>query len=250
MTGLKTLLSDAVPRVVGTVSTMDALRNAAEELILPCDIVEVRLDEVDAPGSSWLAYCEAIEAKGTPVIVTIRTRQEGGKWKEDESKREKLFRAAIGKVSALDIELSSSLIEALSHEAANSNTALVCSYHDLNMTSPFDKLSDIVRRANATGAAVIKIATLVNRTDDAEVLMRLLRHHTNGTPLCVIGMGSEAVWTRLSFPAMGSCLTYGYLDRNSALGQLPCCTLVSLLRATLPAFNEGYVIRKRILEYV
>jgi len=46
----------------------------------------------------------------------------------------------------------------------------------------------------------------------------------------VIGMGEAWKQTRLSFPKLGSCLTYGYLDKPTAPGQESAAELVRQLR--------------------
>jgi len=54
-------------------------------------------------------------------------------------------------------------------------------------------------------------------------------------PLCVIGMGNAWKQTRVSFPKLGSCLTYGYLDQPTAPGQVSAAELVRQLREHLKA---------------
>jgi 3-dehydroquinate dehydratase-1 len=69
-----------------------------------------------------------------------------------------------------------------------------------------------------------KISTLIQGPQDIDTLKELLSKH-KGRPICVIGMGADASETRVEFPALGSCLTYGYIDSSGAPGQLPAAIL-------------------------
>jgi 3-dehydroquinate dehydratase-1 len=60
---------------------------------------------------------------------------------------------------------------------------------------------------------------MAKNNDDIATLEKLLGSSLD-VPLCVIGMGAFGTKTRITFPAHGSCLTYGYLDAPSAPGQL------------------------------
>jgi len=53
--------------------------------------------------------------------------------------------------------------------------------------------------------------------------------------LCVIGMGRAWSETRIEFATLGSCLTYGYLDKPAAPGQISAAELVRRLRRALAA---------------
>ena len=64
---------------------------------------------------------------------------------------------------------------------------------------------------------------------DLETLRTLLLSDWQ-TPLCVIGMGDLGASTRISFAKMGSCLTYGYLDRPMAPGQISAAALAEKIK--------------------
>jgi hypothetical protein len=64
-------------------------------------------------------------------------------------------------------------------------------------------------------------------------------------PLCIIGMGPLGTETRVAFSLVGSCLTYGYLDKPSAPGQMSAARLVERLRNLNPDYNQDYLARKQ-----
>src|SRR5256885_16240390 len=101
-----------IPRVVGTLSTFDSLASFATLPDKPCDIAELRLDNVGT-NTDWLKQCKSIEATGTPVILTLRSAAEGGKSRLSDNERKVIYESALPVVSAIDVELQSGLPEAL-----------------------------------------------------------------------------------------------------------------------------------------
>lgn len=244
---LRDLRIGEIPHVVGTISSIDSLIDFAASQNDICDIVEVRLDEISKE-SNWLAPCKAIESLGMPVILTIRLQSEGGKWTSPDESRISLFEEALNGLSAVDVEFKSPLMPQVSKLAKSLQKIVVISFHDFEKTPSLDDLKKIASKAASYGS-IVKISTMVNSNEDVATLQRLLEFDLE-VPLCVIGMGSLATKTRVAFPSLGSCLTYGYLDIPSAPGQLPARTLVEQLRSLLPAYNQQFIIRKQILEYV
>ena len=219
-----------IPRVVGTLSSLPETVSALAA-DLRSDVVEIRLDALPIR-SRWLKCGRAIQAGGWPVILTIRLNSEGGKWAGPDTDRLELFQQGLKYLSAVDVELDSQIVSSVSRAAKRLGKAVIVSYHNFEKTPPLAKLEAIVSEAQPL-ASIVKIATMVTREKDVEILRSLLLR--NGTaPLCVIGMGPLGTRTRVSFAALGSCLTYGYLDKPIAPGQLAAATLVEQLRQFLP----------------
>jgi 3-dehydroquinate dehydratase-1 len=209
------------PLVVGVLSSLDG------DIPLAGDVVEVRLDRTGRP-ADWLERCQAIEARGKPVLLTIRLRGEGGEWAEDDAERLRLYEAGLKALAAADVELGSVICAAVTKQAEKLGKACLVSHHDFQGTPPLAELEAIAQRARQNGA-VPKIATMIRSRADVETL-RLLLARKGDRPLCVIGMGEAWKETRVSFPKLGSCLTYGYLDKPAAPGQVSAAELVRQLR--------------------
>jgi 3-dehydroquinate dehydratase-1 len=226
---VRLLGEDAPPRVVGTVSSLDTLRLLAGEASgdLPADIVEVRLDLVGWEAPDWPVLCERLNER-TPVLFTLRMAEEGGRWDRPEQERLSLYREALPRVSGIDIELRSGLREALCREAAAAGRSVVVSYHDFEGTPGRLELVHAVDRIEACPGAIAKIATMLETPEDESRLRALLTPRRK-MPLCILGMGPLGVQTRMTYPGLGSCLTYGYLDESAAPGQVHA----SELRAAL-----------------
>jgi 3-dehydroquinate dehydratase-1 len=214
---------EAGPLVVGVLSSLDG------KVPLAGDIVEVRLDKIQCP-ADWLERCQSIEARGKPVLLTIRLRSEGGEWLADDTARLKLYEETLTALSAVDVELSSVICPALTRRAAELGKVCVVSHHDFQKTPPLAELESIMERARQNGA-VAKIATMIRSQADVETLQSLLTKRGK-QPLCVIGMGDAWKETRIAFAKLGSCLTYGYLDKPTAPGQVSAAELSRLVHGS------------------
>jgi len=193
------------------------------------DLAELRIDSFAARDAGSVGAVAARFA-GVPTLATIRIAAEGGGWTASEAERTKLFLALLGGVDAVDVELAAREVLAEVGPAARSAGRLViASHHDFAATPPAAALADVVARAAAAGADVVKIAALVRGPDDVRALARVLLEPA-AIGRIVIGMGDAGLATRVLFPALGSLVTYAHVGRATAPGQLPLDELVALLR--------------------
>lgn len=218
-----------IPRVVGTLTTRAGLEAFLSEHRDACDIAEVRLDEIGVfPG--WMEACRQIEAAGRPVMLTLRSTKDGGKCDRSREERRALLTQAATCASIVDVEHNSDSPAELKPVVAAAGKLLLVSYHDFARTPPREVWEKIIAAA-APHASAVKIATMVHSDTDLATLDAVLREPRK-IPLCLIGMGAKGTRTRTDYPALGSCLTYGYLDAVSAPGQLSAAELVAHLRKT------------------
>jgi 3-dehydroquinate dehydratase-1 len=228
-TATGTLEAGPIPLVVGTLSNLDFHGD------IPSDIVEARLDRMPRP-TDWLARCKAIQSRNKPVLLTLRLKAEGGAWEHDDRARLAIFQEAVRELAAVDVELQSSFCRAVAEEAARFGKASVISFHDFQKTPPLRDLRTLVQKAHNIGS-IAKISAMIHQESDAAILRSLLAEPWP-KPLCVIGMGEAWARTRVEFPGLGSCLTYGYLDGSAAPGQLQAADLVKRLKISVPAYRN------------
>jgi 3-dehydroquinate dehydratase I len=238
---LGTLPLGQIPRVVGVVSSPGIDLSAGSQKF-PCDVLEFRLDQL--PGAKdWLSRCMAVETTGVPVIVTVRLKAEGGAWNGADKARLPLYELALKNLSAVDVELRSDIVEKVCAITKKRRKCCIVSYHDFSGTPPLSELKRVVARAQKLGS-VIKITTMTKTEADVDTLRRLLACEWT-KPLCVMGMGDLGKETRVTFPALGSCLTYGYLDKPAAPGQSSAAGLVGRLRQLLPKYDRDFSARRK-----
>ncbi len=214
-----------VPRVVATLSSLEAMARFTELTMRPCEIAEVRLDLIGAR-RDWTPLAKRIQESGTPLILTLRAQFEGGKWDGSDEERLEILVQGAPVVSAVDVELKSGLAIQLKQHPAFVSKPVIASFHDFEWTPPLAELADLASRALAEGD-VAKISTMVRNEKDVETLGGLLARSWRG-PVCIIGMGPRGETTRTDFPRAGSCLTYGYFETIAAPGQLPAEKLMAV----------------------
>ena len=218
-----------VPLIVGSITQEETLRALARVTRPEFDIAEVRLDEIDAFPENVIALCGKLKI---PVLLTIRSAKEGGKWRGREKDRCALYQAALPHVAAIDVEIESGSLKRLAAVAHRFKKTVVGSYHDFDGTPSIRALRTIVQCGREQGAHIVKIATMIKNPADLVPHFELISTEKR-TPLCLIGMGPLGAHTRVSMACMGSCLTYGYVDRPAAPGQFSCKKLRSLLNEFL-----------------
>jgi 3-dehydroquinate dehydratase-1 len=233
--------ASVTPLLVGVVTTPEAMTRFAETTpgSRVVDLVEVRVDLFDAlapesPIARWAGAGAALEATGTPVLLTIRLAAEGGRWTRPDADRLSLYDEALarGASSWVDVEAASPLAREVTARVQARGGTSVVSHHDFARTPPLAELERIVAACRAAGADVPKVATKVNGDDDRAALLALATAHAGRA--CVIGMGPGEL--RVALPARGSRLAYGWIDTPTAPGQLSAAEMDARLRAAVPAY--------------
>jgi len=206
------------------------------------DLVEARVDLFAQQSLDGCAHdCARLEASGTPVILTIRSAAQGGRFDGPDAARLSAFSAAIaaGHASWVDIENDATIIDELAALiAARDGARLIVSHHDFARTPSLETLLDIVDRCHAISGAIAKIATAVRGEEDRQVLLELLASRPDRT--CVIGMGASAD-LRIELAARGSMLAYGYLERATAPGQMSAAETHERLLAASPPYAARHI---------
>jgi 3-dehydroquinate dehydratase I len=210
------------PDTLARVAKMAEVAEVAEmdRKLLPFDLVEARLDLYPAQSIEGCQdACARLESSGTPVLVTLRTAGQGGRWVGGDAERLARFRAALAVASWADVEDDAGIVDgvaALVRERPHGQ--LVVSHHDFSRTPPPEVLVALVDACHqAAPGAVAKIATTVKSDDDRRALRALVELRSERTS--VIGMGAADDGLRVELAAAGSLLAYGYLGGPTAPGQ-------------------------------
>jgi 3-dehydroquinate dehydratase-1 len=218
---------------VGTISGAAFLRRYEKEVKTKpqgADWVEVRFDSIpEKDHGECLELARSLEKKGIPVLGTIRSRKEGGNGSITERRRWTLYSQILEAVSWIDVERMSPMAKEVVSLAHRRRKKVVISYHHFTATPSFAFLTKIYRDSCHLKADFVKIATMVRKPKDHEILLKLVLNQKS-TPLCVIGMGNLGMALRAYLPIVGSALAYGYLDDSAAPGQISCSDLRNILK--------------------
>ena len=169
------------PRVVGTLSSVAALEKFARVPGETCDIAEVRLDRIGPAATDWLGQAKAIEARGVPVILTLRLAADGGAWRRPDEERAGYFSLALENLAAIDVELQSRLLPRLAAAARQAGKTLIGSHHDFTKTPSVTALETLILEASRQ-VSVVKLATMITKPSDVATLGGLLERDW-GVPL-------------------------------------------------------------------
>jgi 3-dehydroquinate dehydratase I len=232
------------PLIVGVADSAAALGACAalDRGARPFDLVEARVDLFDGQrlDGAGAEACARLEASGTPVLVTIRSASQGGRFVASEGERLARFRAALAAASWADVEDDAEIrgeVAALVRGRAGGR--LVVSHHDFAGTPPLEALLACVDACHAAApGAVAKVATAVKTPEDRATLRALLARRPERT--AVIGMAAGDDGLRVELAAAGSLLAYGFVAGATAPGQVSAAAL----HARLLAASAGYAARR------
>lgn len=233
MTVRKTRL---VASVTGT--SVDAIARTVDNGTDGADIVELRIDSLTHVDDAALETLRgAIDRR---VILTCRSRVEGGSFPGPESERLALLeRGARAGFDYIDVEIS-----ALEKEFPKGNAALILSHHDFDGL-PRDP-NALVAKAVALGADVVKIAARVRSLDEAWALADIgdaVREA--GKEFVPVAMGPTGVAARILAARFGAAFTYAAarVVAPTGPGQVSLDDMVNLYRfASIGSDTEIYGI--------
>jgi len=181
------------------------------------DMVELRLDLVKDP----IPAIKAVRLATTkPIIATNRIKTEGGEFQGSERDRIELLLQAAPYADYVDIELLAPLRDEF---MARANKPVIISYHNFQGMPDMEEMAVILENMKKTGASLAKIAvTPKSLKDNLRILGILL---DTDMPVSMIAMGDIGRHLRAVAPLYGSALTYGFVAKSTAPGQMSLAEL-------------------------
>ena len=201
--------------------TTDAAVERMERAAPLADCVELRIDRI--PGADLERL---LGVRRCPVIVTNRSRREGGEFAGTEPERiATLIRAARLGADYVDCEEATdpALKAELRSALAGGPARLISSWHDFSGTPSAEFLQEKLRACMADAPAIVKIVTHAGAAADCLRVLELIpRALQEGQAIAAFCMGEKGKISRIMAPLLGSAITYASLDREeaSAPGQL------------------------------
>ncbi|MDD5615385.1 MAG: type I 3-dehydroquinate dehydratase [Candidatus Methanoperedens sp.] len=191
---------------------------------LGADILELRIDLLDPDAHLAL---QDIKNTGLPVIITNRMKQEGGAWKGSEDERIRTLISFLPMADAVDIELCAKDRDAVVKKARDAGKTVIISTHDFQKTPGNDVMKRIINDSFAAGADIAKLSVMPNSLADVLRLLDVTLHAKGA--VCTIAMGEIGRYSRVVAPVYGSVMTYGYVEKATASGQLRVDELKQIL---------------------
>jgi len=207
--------------------SMSKAQEQIESALVIADILELRLDLIVSPDLSALLASITL-----PVIVTNRSKHDGGQYKGlDEDRLQSLRDALKAGADYVDIEVSTPR-EYLQPFLEESEPAkIILSYHDFSHTP--EDLNPVYETMCEMPGEIVKIVTYARDLSDNLKMFELLkRAKSEKQKLIGLCMGDLGEISRILSPLFGGYLTFGSLEtgQESAPGQIPAKMLKDIYR--------------------
>jgi len=189
------------------------------------DMIELRFDLMEGEPGELVQQCR--DTCPLPVIGTLRSAQEGGRFFGNGSEWEEKIRPVIPLVDYVDVEQQFVKNAICVKEAG---TKIIASHHSPVMM-PLQVLFVLERELRAYGD-IVKIVVTPRDTDDIIDLIAFT--HAVKQPICTGVMGSSFRYARAVLPLFGSELAYCYMGETTAEGQYSVEEFVQLQKLLLP----------------
>lgn len=192
------------------------------------DMLEIRLD-----GMESFRLEDMLETASKPVIVTYRTKKEGGKGSaEYRTLTHYLLDAFEAGAQFVDVEFSMPLEYRERIFKGRGSTRIILSAHLLNGAPGQEKLEDMLEKMAATGADIVKIVIRARALEDnLRVLNLIPMAQRLGIQIITFCMGPMGRISRIASPLLGGYLTFASLaeGEESAEGQIPIFEMKKIL---------------------
>lgn len=161
-----------------------------------------------------------------PVLVTFRTKNEGGVLELSESEYLDLVETVIVNRlgDAVDVEMfhDEKRVKEIVAQAHNYNVVVVMSNHDFEKVPAKDVIEFRLKKMAELGADVPKLACMPHNADDVLTLLSATNDVRKeiSNPIITMAMGDIGKVSRIAGQVFGSCLSFGAVGKTSAPGQL------------------------------
>jgi len=207
--------------------TESALKKMALAELL-ADVIEIRLDLME----TWDVH-ELIASAARPVLITYRSKREGGGGSADYDSRIRLLSRAVAAGAAyVDVEFRIPLEYRKAIIESRGASEIILSLHLRNGTPSPEKLERLFRKMTATGADILKIITWARTSEDnLRVLNLITRGRALGIRVIAFCMGPMGRISRIAAPLLGGFMTFASLGAHeeSASGQIPASQMREML---------------------
>jgi len=166
-----------------------------------------------------------------PVIITLRSKAQGGKYSGSESKRLALIESiAALQPHFMDLEFDVPQAIAQKIKAISPNTKLIRSYHNFDETP--DDLSILLESMQAPEFDFYKIVTTANSTIDSLRMLCFAKQYNQQYQLSAFCMGTLGLPSRVLGKIVNNHLHYASIDaeKSTAPGQLTISELIDVYR--------------------
>lgn len=206
------------------------------------DCVEWRADffsgcrEIESIRSMLKVLRAAVEE--LPIIFTLRTKEQGGEAELSSEQYEYICTEAVasGQIDAVDIEYPQRTVfvegSGFWKRAFERNVRTILSMHFWKKMPEQEEWFELLNAMQESPADLIKVAVMPKDEKDVHRLSSwaaVFRQAGNRKPMIVIAMSEMGRVSRIEPQRFGSAMTFAYVDKPSAPGQIEIGELKTLL---------------------
>ncbi len=181
------------------------------------------------------------ELHSTPLLMTIRTKEEGGLLDISQEDYLGYLRDALysGCVDMLDLEwrFGKTICDELIREAHEEDVKVIVSSHDFAKTPSEEEMIERLTQMEEFGADLPKLAVMPQNAQDVislcEATVKASQKLTQ--PIITMSMGSLGAVSRITGETFGSAMTFASAGEASAPGQMS----ISGVRETLQLLHKA-----------
>jgi 3-dehydroquinate dehydratase-1 len=193
-------------KIVATVRNREEMENAA---LLGADIIEIRLDLLTSP---WLTPADLKTVEHPPLIVTLRSRQEGGTFSGDAEEWRKVINPWLDMAEYIDVE---TIFHQHARNLQSQGKKVISSWHTQFMPTIEDLLKKEIELRSF--GDLPKMVVTPSTPEDLLSLLSFTLHAPK--PLCTGMLGGRFRYGRILLPLFGSGLVYCHVGNPAAEGQ-------------------------------
>lgn len=238
------VLGEGMPKIcvsIVGVTKEDIIEQAKSLKYITVDIVEWRVDwfegvfEIEKVKDVLVDLRE--ELNDIPLLFTFRTSKDGGEKSIEIRDYVNLNKeiASTGLIDLVDVEAftGDEEVKEVIEFSHSVNVKVVASNHDFDKTPSKSDIVSRLRKMQDLGADVLKIAVMPKcKLDVLELLEAtvIMNEQYATRPIITMSMAGQGVISRLCGEVFGSCLTFGFVNKASAPGQINVKELNKVLK--------------------
>lgn len=205
------------------------LEQAEKIQALDVQMVEWRVDFFAGEQDQLLEVIRKLKnrLKNKELIVTLRTRWEGGEEKGSRFSYFALIEEILAQGTAdyvdIEIERDEAQCRQLNQKYAGSVTKTIGSYHNFDRTPSEEQILEKLKKAKTLGCDVGKVAVMPASKEDVDHLLSAtskMKESEPEYPIITMSMGELGKSTRLYGGLYGSFVSFGAFGNGSAPGQV------------------------------
>lgn len=218
----------------------ELIADAMALLDMPVDIVEWRADwfkdVLDSQAVADVLKSLRRTLGNIPLLFTLRTTEEGGVFALSLDAYHDVNVSAIisGDIDIVDVEIfrEDTLAQSLVEKAHENNVKVIGSFHDFTKTPNRETLMLILQKMQNMDVDLSKIAVMPTTKSEVMTLLETtleISEQLADRPFAIIGMGALGVITRVAGGLLGTAITFGAAQNESAPGQVQVELLAKVL---------------------